>query len=112
MPLPNIEELLDSLGGATYFSTMDAASGYYQILMAKDSISKTGLVTGNGGQCYEFVVMSFGQKFAPFTYQAVMNKLFRDFIGIFLFVFIDDIIIFSKTQEHVRWFWIAVGRLI
>jgi hypothetical protein len=100
VPLPNIEDLLDSLGGAKFFTTLDAASGYYQIPMSQDSIEKTGFVTGHGGQCYEFVVMSFGQKLAPFTYQDAMNRLFKDYLGVFLYIFIDDIIIFSKNQEE------------
>jgi hypothetical protein len=100
-PLPHIDELLDSLGGAKIFSTLDAASGFWQTAMDPDSISKTGFVTKFG--TYEFVVMPFGLTVAPFTFQRTMNNILREWIGVFVLIFIDDILIFSKDpEEHLR----------
>lgn len=85
-PLPNINDLLDSLGGARYFSTIDCAQGYYQIAMEEDSIEKTGFVTPNGNR-WVFKVMAFGQKLAPFVYQSCMMELLQDYLGVFLYIF-------------------------
>ncbi|KAG1168581.1 hypothetical protein G6F71_009002 [Rhizopus microsporus] len=99
-PLPLIDELLDALGGATIFSTLDAASGYWQVPMAQNSISKTGFVTKHG--TFEFNVMPFGLTSAPATYQRMMTSLLQEYIGKFVMVFIDDIIIYSRNlKEHV-----------
>ncbi|KAG1302226.1 hypothetical protein G6F64_011112 [Rhizopus arrhizus] len=103
-PLPHIEEVLDSLGGATYFSTLDAASGFWQVEMHPNSVEKTGFVTKFG--TYEFNVMPFGLTSAPSTFQRMMSDILRDYIGIFVYVFIDDILIYSKDEEshleHLR----------
>ncbi|KAG1257677.1 hypothetical protein G6F68_009191 [Rhizopus microsporus] len=99
-PLPHINELLDSLGGATVFSTLDAASGYWQVPLHEDSIEKTGFITKYG--TYEFLVMPFGLCTASDTYQRMMSSLMAPFIGRFVFVFIDDIIVYSKNiDEHL-----------
>ncbi|KAG2190950.1 hypothetical protein INT47_009222 [Mucor saturninus] len=100
-PLPHIDDLLDSLGGATWFSTLDAASGFWQIPVAQDSIEKTGFVTRHG--TYEFTVMPFGLTSAPSTFQRTMSIILQQYIGTFVYVFIDDIIIFSKSlSEHAK----------
>ncbi|CEJ05211.1 hypothetical protein RMCBS344292_19157 [Rhizopus microsporus] len=99
-PLPHINELLDSLGGATIFSTLDAASGYWQVPLNGDSIEKTGFITKYG--TYEFLVMPFGLCTASDTYQKMMSSLMAPYIGRFVFVFIDDIIVYSKNiSEHL-----------
>lgn len=99
-PLPHINELLDSLGGATIFSTLDAASGYWQVPLNGDSIEKTGFITKYG--TYEFLVMPFGLCTASDTYQKMMPSLMAPYIGRFVFVFIDDIIVYSKNiSEHL-----------
>ncbi|KAG0851247.1 hypothetical protein G6F16_013968 [Rhizopus arrhizus] len=77
-PLPLISELLDSLGGAKFFTTMDMAFGYWQVPMAEDSIEKTGFVTKKG--IYEFLVMPFGLTSAPSTFQAMMNSILGEYI--------------------------------
>ncbi|KAG1324234.1 hypothetical protein G6F57_014807 [Rhizopus arrhizus] len=99
-PLPLIAELLDSLGGAKFFTTMDMAFGYWQVPMAEDSIEKTGFVTKKG--IYEFLVMPFGLTSAPSTFQAMMNSILGEYIGKFCLVFIDDVLIFGgdSLTEH------------
>ncbi|KAG1095701.1 hypothetical protein G6F40_012350 [Rhizopus arrhizus] len=99
-PLPLISELLDSLGGAKFFTTMDMAFGYWQVPMAEDSIEKTGFVTKKG--IYEFLVMPFGLTSAPSTFQAMMNSILGEYIGKFCLVFIDDVLIFGgdSLTEH------------
>ncbi|CEG75313.1 hypothetical protein RMATCC62417_10378 [Rhizopus microsporus] len=80
-PLPHINELLDSLGGAMIFSTLDAASGYWQVPLNEDSIEKTGFITKYG--TYEFLVMPFGLCTASDTYQKMMSSLMAPYIGRF-----------------------------
>jgi hypothetical protein len=102
--LPHIDELLDSLGGAKVFSTLDAASGFWQTAMDPESIAKTGFVTRYG--TYEFLVMPFGLTGASSTFQRTMTNILHEWIGIFVLIFIDDILIFSSSPEehleHVR----------
>lgn len=99
-PLPLMDDLLDSLAGAKYFTTLDAASGYYQVPLHPDDIEKSAFITPRG--TYEFLVMAFGLTNAPYQYQRMMNMLLQEYIGSFVFVFIDDIIIFSRTAEQHR----------
>lgn len=108
-PLPIIDSLLDSLGGAKIFTTLDAASGYHQIPMHKDSMAKTGFITPQG--TFEFQVMPFGLTSAPATYQRTMTNLLGEYIGKFVFVFIDDIIVFSTSaQEHATHLKLVLDR--
>lgn len=98
-PLPNIDELLDSVGGARYFSTLDAASGYWQIPLAADSIAKSGFTTKWG--TYTWQAMPFGLCSAPQTFQRAVTNILSPYIGDFVHVFIDDIIVCSKDlDEH------------
>ena len=100
-PLPRIDDLLDQLGNAKYFSTLDLAVGYWQVQMHPDLGEKTAFVTHQ--ELYEFTVMPFGLKNAPAVFQWFMNKVFmglnpengRDFVAVYL----DDVIIFSDTFE-------------
>lgn len=99
-PLPRIEEILDSLGKCSYFSTLDLAQGFHQIEMDAESIEKTAFVVNNGH--YEYVRMPFGLKNAPSTFQRVMDNILRDYLYKSCFVYMDDIVIFSKSlQEHL-----------
>ena len=101
-PLPRIDDLLDQLSGKRVFSTLDAHSGYWQIRMHETSREKTAFVTMNG--LYEFRVMPFGLCNAPATFQRLMQKTLTGLGGDqpFCSVYIDDVIVFSKTvEEHL-----------
>lgn len=100
-PIPNIDSILDKLGKSQYFSTLDLAKGYHQILVAEKDIEKTAFVTPVG--LYEYVRMPFGLKNAPATFQRLMNEILRDYINKICVVYLDDILIFSTTlEEHMQ----------
>ena len=96
-PLPRITEALDSLGGAGWFTTLDLRSGYWQILMSEDSKEKTAFITHNG--LYEFNVLPFGLCNSPATFQRLMTHALRGLEWDICLVYIDDLIIFSRTFE-------------
>ncbi|CAB0020960.1 unnamed protein product, partial [Nesidiocoris tenuis] len=99
-PLPNITELLDQLGRSMYFSCLDLKSGFHQIPMHPDSIEKTAFSTGNGH--YEMLRMPMGTKNSPATFQRLMDNVLRGLQGEICSVFLDDIIVFSKSlDEHI-----------
>ena len=97
-PLPRIDDLLDSLGSASVFSTLDLKSGYHQIRLHESDIPKTAFNTPFGH--FEYTVMPFGLTNAPPVFQNYMNDLLRPFIGDFCLVYLDDIIVFSKTEDE------------
>ena len=96
-PLPYIDEIFASLHGATIFTTLDLFSGYHQILMDDDSVEITSFTTKFGNFVYK--VMPFGLTNAPATFQREMNKILFDLIGVCVYVFLDDVLIYSKNKE-------------
>ncbi|SAL96876.1 hypothetical protein [Absidia glauca] len=103
-PLPRIDECLEQLSGARYFSSIDLKSGYHQVRIHQEDIPKTAFTTRYGS--FEFVVLPFGLTNAPPTFQRLMNRVLGDYLDRFCLVYLDDILIYSKTKEehmeHVR----------
>ena len=101
-PLPRIDDLLAGLRGKTVFSSLDLQSGYHQLRITDEDAPKTAFIAPGLGQ-FEFKVLCFGLTNAPATFMRAMHQIFADLIGKTVLVYLDDILVMSRTpEEHVR----------
>src|SRR2546421_13027144 len=95
--------MLKSFEGAQWFTTLDLASGYWQVEMNPEDVEKTAFVTLFG--LYEFFVMPFRLSYALITFQRLMNRVLQEFLGDFISVYLNDVIIFTKRtfEQHMNY---------
>jgi hypothetical protein len=103
-PIPRIDDLLDAVAGSKYFTSLDVTSGYHQVLISEEDRPETAFRTSWGH--YHFKVLIEGLTNAPATFQSIMNSIFHPYLRKFVVVYLDDILIYSKSAEehqaHVR----------
>jgi hypothetical protein len=109
-PLPRVDELFDQLQGARYFSKLDLRTGYWQIRVASEDVPKTAFTSRHGH--YERLVLPMGLTNAPAAFMALMENTFREELDKFVLVFLDDILVYSKTlEEHEQHLRVVLERL-
>ena len=100
-PLPQVNEIVDSLNGQKYFSTLDLTSGYWQVPVEQESIPKTAFVIPGGGN-FEFLKLPFGMTNAVPTFQRLMATVLQGSLGTKCLVYLDDVLVFgSSFEEHL-----------
>jgi hypothetical protein len=97
-PLPRIDDLFDQLRGACMFTKIDLQSGYHQLKIRECDIPKTAFISRHG--LYKFTVMSFGLTNALAYFMYMMNKVFMEYLEKFVVVFINDILVYSRSEEE------------
>ena len=109
-PVPRIDETLDALGSAKWFSTLDLSSGYWQVALDEEAQDKSTFVVRNG--LYRWKVMPFGLTNAPATFERLMEKVMRGLQWEILLIYLDDIIVFGRTvEEEIKRLRICFSRL-
>ncbi|GBG85766.1 hypothetical protein CBR_g40495 [Chara braunii] len=109
-PLPRIDDLLERLGGAQFFLKLDLTSGYHQLELRKEDHYKTAFKTRYG--YFEWLVMPFGLTNAPTTFQAAMTTEFRHMLDRYVLIYLDDILVYSRSlEEHVEHLRTVLERL-
>ena len=98
-PLPRVEDILDQLSGNSWFSTLDLKSGYWQVKLNSKDKEKTAFSVGNG--LWQFNVMPFGICNAPATFERLMERVLQNILSKICLVYLDDVIVFSKTFEEM-----------
>ena len=93
-----IDDFWDQVGASKYFSTIDLRSRYHQIRIKDSDVEKTAFRTRYGQ--FEYLVTLFGLTRAPGCFQTLMNNIFRQYLDDFTVVYLDDILIYSKTEEE------------
>jgi hypothetical protein len=109
-PLPRIDNLTDQLCGACVFAKIDLRSGYHQLKIREYDISKSAFISRY--DLYEYTVMSFGLTNAPAYFMYLINKVFIEYLDKFIVVFIDDILVYSRSEEeHKEHLHLALQKL-
>lgn len=109
-PMPNINVILSNLGKSKFFSVIDLESGFHQIMIDEKDKEKTAFSV-NGGK-YEFNRLAFGLKNAPSIFQRAIDDVLREYIGVFCLIYMDDVIVFSQSEEeHMTHLELVIGAL-
>ena len=109
-PIPRIDQLIDILHGAETFTKLDLAAAYYQIPVKEECIHMTAFVTRYG--LFEFTVMPFGLCNAPATCMRYMQHVLRDYLDKFVIVYLDDVLIFSRKEDHAEKVRLVLEKLL